>query len=118
MKALDPRPSWSPRGPILGATYTDAMPGDTRWETRIMAKAKALWEGLHNGPAGTYIRPHGTSYTFGRWSRSLIPTLGYRFTSMGERPTVEACREALRLNDLELDRRARMLNKRKCNGRN
>lgn len=78
-----------------------------------MAKLVKLWEGLQEGrPSGTYIRPHtdGT-YEFGRWAHSILGH--YRFTRIGERPTREACREALEADDKAHERRAKQLNKRR-----
>lgn len=91
-------------GPILtGRTYTDRQPGDNRMSTKI---AK-LWEGLTaTGLSGTYIRPHAGGYAFGRWWNN---PWGYRFEHLGERSTVEACREALAGLDKSLERKAEKL---------
>lgn len=108
------RPSHHSGPPILGRRYINPpLP----WETRMAKALKSTWEGLTSGPGGTYIRPQtGSGYEFGRWSRSLIPSLGYRFKRLGDRTTMEACREALKGIDAEAERRTRSLNKRRSRG--
>lgn len=72
------------------------------------------WQGLTTAAHGTYIRPMtGAGYEFGRWARSLIPSLGYRFDKLGERATVDECKEAFKGIDAEAERRTRSLNKRR-----
>lgn len=80
----------------------------------VRQATKALFTGTQT-TAGTYILPHTGSYVFGRWYRSHMPGFGEhtRWVQLGERPTVEACREAMEAHEKAQEQRAKLLNRKR-----
>lgn len=80
----------------------------------IKATAQALFTGAQTA-SGTYILPHTGGYVFGRWYRSHVPGFGEhtRWVQLGERSTVEACREAMEAIEKAQEQRAKLLNRKR-----